>query len=183
MRMRNGFTLLEVMIMVVVIGVIAGLTLPRLMRRPPVTEWPHILGQLNDMIYFARQEAISDQTVYRLTFRSSEKSPDSIVIESQQDDPEKPGKKIFTPVWSEYFSTTYTLPPEVRFEAVYLGKVEQLDENKGIGYCYVIHDGLVQDIMVHMRRIADGVEATGTFTVEPFMGTFTFEPGRARPGR
>ena len=183
MHRRCGFTLMEVMLTVVVIGIIAGLTLPRLLRRPPVTEWPNILSQLNDMIYFARQEAISDQTVYRLAFYRKERPPDRVVVESQQDNPEKPGTKIFTAVSSEYFETTYILPPEVRIEAVYLGKQEQLDENKGVGYCHVIHDGLVQDILLHMRRVVDGVEATGSFTVEPFMGTFTFEPGLTRPGQ
>lgn len=180
-KLRSAFTFIEITVVLALIGVIAAVLLPRLVRRSPAVEWKNILDDFNNIVSFTRQEAVANQKVYRLTFKSSgEQGLDTIMIEEEKDDPDKPGKKIYPIVFSYYFTTTYTLAKGVKLSAVYIGKQNQLDE-KGGAHCYIIPDGLVQDVIIRVIRTINGVESKGSFRMNPFMGTFEFFDGFIKP--
>ncbi len=174
----------ELVVVILLIGVIASVFLPRILRqRKPSVEWPVILDNLNNLILFARQEAIANRQVYRLRFQSNPKGLDTIRVEIEKDNPEKPGTKIYDAVSSYYFKTFYELDSQIRIKAVYLGRNEQLDEHRGVGFCYVIPDGLVEDVMLHVARRMNGNEITVTFKMNPFAGKFEMLDGRVKPER
>lgn len=178
---RSAFTMVEMMVVLLLIGVVASYLLPRLNRRSPAVEWATILRDLDNIIFFTRQEAIANQKVYRLAFKSNNKAPDEVRIEQELDDLEKPGKKIYQLVSSYYFTTTYLFDPAIKLDAVYLGKQEMLADQRGVAYCYVISDGLVQDVMIHLVRKLDNVETKGSFRMNPFFGKFEFYEGAVKP--
>ncbi len=175
-----AFTLVEILIVVSIIGVVASM-MPRLIRRAPTTEWSHVLNELNNLIYFARQEAIGKQHVYRLAFHAPTKGEHTMLVEHEQENPKKPGTKQFVPVSSDYISTLYSLPEVIKIDAVYLGKKEQLSEQKQRAFCHVVHNGLVQDCMIHMSRVLKEKETKVSFTVQPFLGVFELHEGTMKP--
>jgi len=181
---RSAFSLLEIMVVICIMALMAAIIIPRLLFRTPQAEWPTILADLNDVVFFARQEAISNQKVYRLTFKSYAEQSDTVAVEEELDDQEKPGKKIYRQASSFYFNTKYTFHESVKLKAVYHGKDEFLTDNKGEGYCYVIPDGLVQDIIIYVIRKdkEKGVEIPASFILSPFFGKFEFHDGFVRPG-
>lgn len=183
-KLRNAFTLLEIMVVVGIMALTAAILVPRFLFRTPQAEWPTILADLNDLIFFARQEAISSQKIYRLNFKSNGENPDTIVVEEEYPDPEKPWRKMYRLASSFYFKAKYTFHESVKLKAVYLGKDEYLTNNKGEGYCYVIPDGLVQDVIIHVvrRDREKGFEISASFIVSPFFGRFEFREGLVRPG-
>lgn len=180
-KVQVAFTLLEILVVITIIGIIIALIVPRLAHHPPQAEWSTILNDLNDVVYFARQAAISDQKVCRLLFKSNQNSPDTVTIQEEADDPERPGKKIYTAISSHFFNTTYTFHESVKLKAVYHGKVEEFADNKGQGFCYIIHDGLVQDILIHLVRKDKNVEMPASLKIMPFFGKFEFHDGHVRP--
>ncbi len=180
--LRDAFTLLEMMVVITIMGVMAAIIVPRLVLRTPQAEWPMILSDLNDIVFFARQEAIANQKVYRLTFKTNANQPDTITVEEEKDDPEKPGRKMYQQVSSFYFNTRYTFHQSIKIKALYHGKQEELADNKGEGHCYVIHDGLVQDILLYLVRKDKSAEINTSFTVMPFFGKFQMHEGLVRPG-
>jgi prepilin-type N-terminal cleavage/methylation domain-containing protein len=181
---KNAFTLFEILVVILLIGVIASVFLPRMLRqRKPTLEWSVILDDLNNLVLFARQEAIANRQTYRLRFQANPKGRDTIRVEVEKDNPEKPGTKKYDVVSSYYFKTFYELEPQVRIKAVYLGKHEQLAENHGIAMCYVIPEGLVEDIMIHMVRNMNGVEVVMTYKMNPFAGKFEMLDGLVKPER
>lgn len=180
---RLGFTLLEMMVVMLLIGVVATFLLPRLMKRSPLVEWKTILSDMNDLALFARQEAITNQKIYRLVFCSNQQGVDEITIEDEQDDQERPGKKKFMPVFSFYFSTKYRFAEQVKIKAVFLGKQEMIENQRGVAYCYIIPDGLVQEVLVHLIRKIDNVETGASFAINPFDGRFQLYDGFIKPER
>ena len=183
---KNAFTLIEVMVTVVIIGIMAVMIFPRMLRRSPNVEWAHVNKELNNLLYFARQEAILNKEIYRLAIET--KGPEHIIsVETQKPDPAKPGQKKYMHAPSEYFEARYTLPSALKIHAVYKGKQEQLEENKQVAHCYIIPDGLVEDMLIHMKRSNEkqseheSTDTKGTFKIEPFFGTFTFSSGYSKP--
>lgn len=171
------------MLVVVVIGIIATTVLPRFMTKKPADQWEAVLDEINNLVYFARQEAISKQRVYRIHFKSTRKANDIAIVEIESDDPDKPGKKIYSPVESYYFKPKYTFPSSITLQAVFHGKEEQLSQNKQNAFCYVIPNGLVQEIFIHLLKTEDEKQTKVTFKVSPFFGKFEMLKGFVKPKR
>ena len=179
----SAFTLVEMMVVIFLLGVMATTIVPRLLRRSPSVEWPNVLDDVNNLVFFARQEAIANHKLYRLTFKKSSKKSDCIMVEEEQEDPEKPQRKIFKQASSYIFNTKYTLPEETKISAVYHGREEMTAENKGQGFCHVIPDGLVQDILIHFTRATNEPQPYATFKMMPFFGKFEYLDGHVKPER
>jgi len=179
--LTNGFTLLEIMIVMVVIGMLATITIPRFFRKTPQTDWVTITDEINNLVYYARQEAISNHQVYRLHFFAKAGEPHRVVVEIEQDDLEKAGKKIYQPIKSSYFNPVYTLPEIIEIEAVYHGKEEELGENKSEAFCYVIPNGLVQETLLHLIRTQEEKESKASLIMLPFSGKFELREGFIKP--
>ncbi|MFC1894344.1 Tfp pilus assembly protein FimT/FimU [Candidatus Dependentiae bacterium] len=182
MRKSKGFTLIEILIVLVVIAGMATIITSSMQNREPASEVLAVLSEFNDLIVFARQESISKQKTYRLTFQSNAEHQDLIKIEVEYDDPEKLGKKLYKQIFSPYFKTQYDLPESVKMKAIFKSdKKDEFEENKGQAYCYLIPSGLVEPIMVHIIKKIDDRQETVTFIMEPFKGEFELTYGFVRP--
>jgi prepilin-type N-terminal cleavage/methylation domain-containing protein len=177
-----AFTLIEIMVVVAIIGIMATTIIPRLMRRPPSAEWPSILEEVNNLTSFARQEAIANQKIYRLKFKTNDKNPHFVIIEEEKKHPEKKDKKIYEQIISP-LPTKYEFSKHIKISGLYMGKTEMLEENKGEGFCYVIPDGLVQDILIHLTRNYLGQESKASLKMIPFLGKFELLDGNMKPER
>ncbi|MDQ5890972.1 MAG: hypothetical protein QG604_846 [Candidatus Dependentiae bacterium] len=175
MSVRNArisaFSLIEIMIGLAIIGIGASMVMPRLLRRSPTIEWPALNQELNNILYFARQEAITTQKVHRLTFNKKKRS---ITVEAREGDTEK-GVPKYVSVYSTYFTAEYEFPEQITLEWVKLGKKDLFDEHKGIAWCYVVPNGLVQDVSVKLVRDDRGAISSKVFNAAPFLGTFAEE--------
>ncbi len=179
----KGFTLIEILVVLFLIGIISSIGVPAFLKRDSKAEWPAVLDDINNLVIFARQEAISNQAVYRLVFKKQNKGRDLVLVQREGRDPEKPLQKIYNNATSGYIKTRYELPEQIKFKALYHGKDEEFEENKGQGYCYVIPDGLVQDVMIHLIKKKNKNEQQATLRMAPFFGKFEFFDGLIRPER
>ena len=182
-KASKAFTIIEMLVAIALIGVIAAVILPMLFRRAPGADWKTIGRELNNLVAFTRQEAIANQKTHRLVFQRRPNEADSVRIEEELPNPEKPGQLMYKPAKSEYFSTTYKLPSTVKIKTVYMGRQEMFEEKRGVAYCYVIHDGLVQDVLVHLVRRIDNNEIVASYKMNPFLGRFEFYDGVLKPER
>ena len=180
---RQAFTILEILLVVVVIGVVATIAAPRLIRRPPSAEWENVVEEVNNLVVYARQEAIANYKTYRLHFTISREELSVVQVEQEQADPEKPDRKLYVPIKSYYFNPRYKFPESIMMHAVYHTKANELDENNQHAYCYVIPNGLVQQTWVHLERDVKGKKSRVTFEMLPFFGKFVVREGFVKPRR
>lgn len=181
-REGNAFTLFEILAVLFIIAMASTYFIPRLVRRPPTVEWTIVVNELNNLVTFARQEAMAHRKNYRLTFHSAPQQTDSVRIEQEFDDVEKPGRKKYQSVSSYYVKTIYELAPAVRLRAVYLAKQEMLSEQRGYAFCYIASSGMVQEVVVQLERKIDTVESFQTLKMNPFFGRFDNDDGLVKPG-
>ena len=170
------------MVVVVIIGILATMILPRIMKREPTSSGESITEEINNLVYYARQEAISNQKNYRLHFKSNRFEQDFVEVEEEGRDAEKPQKIIYIPVTS-YFKTKYLLPKNTTLESFYIGKEEQFAENKGNAYCNVIPNGLVQESLIHLSQEDEEdpeYKSEVSLKMSPFFGRFELNEGFLR---
>lgn len=179
-KKSNSFTLLEILIVLVVIGVATTIISTRLIRRKPEEKISNVLNEFNNLIFFARQEAMINRCNVRLFFKSEKYSQDFIVIEKESAVAKAmvdTGKKIFKQIDSDYFETKYILPKTIKMQSFYKGKKEMFSDDKGRGYCYIVPNGLVQDVMIYLTRKLEYGEQKATFKTLPFFGKFEYFEG------
>lgn len=180
--LRAAFTFIEIMIVMALIGVMATFVLPRFTQRTPQAEWPTIIDDLNNLVTFARNEAICTHKIYRLTFTHKPGHPCTVVVEEENNDKEHPHKKVYSTVTSYYFNPTYTFHESVILNAFYNGKEKTLvQDEKGSAHCYIIPDGLTQDITLHLSDKNQPDEKGVTLRLEPFAGLFDVQDGFIKP--
>ncbi|MBD3231306.1 prepilin-type N-terminal cleavage/methylation domain-containing protein [Candidatus Dependentiae bacterium] len=171
-KYNSAFTLIEIIMVMVVVSIMATIIPRWLITKEPVTELNTVLNEFNDLLYYARQEAIATQKNYRLTFKSNITEPDFVLVEQEEKYPEDSSKKVYEQVFSSYFQTKYTLPYNIRMQALYHGKQNEFEQNKDYAYCYIIPNGLVQPIIIHIINKKDDQEDKVTFKIAPFLGKF-----------
>lgn len=178
---QRAFTIIEMMVVIFLIGVMATFIIPRIAYKPPKAEWNSVLDELNNIALFARQEAIANHQTYRLNFKSNGNKPDTVTIEQETENPEKPEKKIYKQAKSYYLKTQYQIHPSIKIKAFYHGKKNELTSDDGNTLCYIIPDGLVQDILIHFTKNEKGLEYHTSLRMMPFYGKFEMEEGFVKP--
>jgi len=169
MFVRRAFSMLEILIVIFIIALGASIVVPRLMKRKPESDWPAVIDQLNNMLYFARQESVTRNSIYRLVFNQKKRG---IQVEVESLD-EETRKKTYAQARSYYFTAQYDLPDEITLEKVMSGKKELLGDNKGVAYCYVVPSGLAEQVAVTLKRTEAGQDEIKVLDVEPFLGVFS----------
>jgi len=66
-------------------------------------KWENVLDNINNVVYFARQQSISTQKTHRLHFRVLKDGGATIQTEAEEADPERAGRKLYPKIrcWSE----------------------------------------------------------------------------------
>lgn len=179
---KAGFTLLEIIIAVAIIGIMATAIGPSLFRSSPALSWQAITDELNSVVTYAQHEAIATQVKHCLVFGAQDNQAHSVELHKEAIDPET--KKITTqPIDALYDQARYQFPEEIKITHAYYGKQELLEENKNIAECGVMPDGLVQDIMLHLTKTEDGKETKATLHMQSFLGFFVlYEDIHRKPG-
>jgi prepilin-type N-terminal cleavage/methylation domain-containing protein len=182
-RSSWGFTLIEMMIVLMLIGLLLGLAVPRLSRRSPSVQWPNILDTFNALAQFARQESVAHQQLFRLKFaRGKNGAPDVVTVERCLQDLDKEGGIDPQPATAAYLNTTYTFPDNIRIKGLFIGKRDQLAQD-GVAFCYVVPDGLSQEVYVQLGRTEDAGEQFATFKMLSFAGQFELIEKLVRAGQ
>lgn len=179
----KGFSLIEMMVVLMLIGLLIGMVAPRFSRRSASSEWKNIVDAMNNAVQFARQESIAEQAVFRLVFSRAKKNkgPDAVVIEHVVNT-DGVGKKEFAQASSPYMKTRYEFAENVHIKAIYLTKQDMFLED-GLAFCYIVPEGLVQPVYIQLMRGEDGKEEGVTLKMLPFDGNFELIEKLVRPGQ
>jgi len=174
-RSAPAFTLLELLGVLFLGGLLISLLAPLISRRRSLETWDSVQDHLNQVMVFARQEALTKRKLCRVVFQHVTRDQDSIFVEEEYPDPDEPQnafKRRFRPVTSDFIPMPLMLSAERRIRAVYRGKENILPEPQGQAYAYVIPDGLVQEVSVHVVKTEEKIEELAVFDLNPFLGTF-----------
>jgi hypothetical protein len=104
------------------------------------------------------------------------------VVEHKVKNNEKIGMAEFAHASSPYLKTQYSFRDNIRIRGVYLGKKEIFQENSQ-AFCYVVPDGLIQDVYIQVVRFEHNKEELVTFKMLSFDGQFELIEKPIRPGQ
>ena len=169
-KSKSGFTLVETMIVLGIIGLILSLGIPQINKLFPSSQRVAFISRLNQLVGFAWQSAIREQKVHRIYF-DFEKNEVKVEMASGQKDPK--GKEIFKPTKPVYFSTVIEWPENLQVRQFF---IEGTDESqfKRIWF-FIVPDGLSQSVIINIQDENDLVEGSPVrvgLVLDPFKPEF-----------
>lgn len=179
-RVQRGFTLLEMLLVVVILGVMAQLVMPSFARDVPVAETRAEAQKLAAVLGYLRSESRLQSQTYGLEIATPEQGAHRyrilmprekiIVPEGEEQPADDPSGRpdFFTLLWQE-------LPPDVRFRAIHVGRLERDRPVKAREISFDPRGRTPQKILELVHRKNE--EVIYSVIVAPLSGAISVEKG------
>ncbi len=185
---KQGFTLIEILVAIILIGILATFLVPNLARRVPSYERRSFIEQLNSLTQFAWQQAITKRTVFKVNIDTVKRI---IVVESATEEKDQKGGIKFAPLKSAYIRTQASWPEQLQVKQIYIEKDEQLSRHVSSGkkssleaWYFVMPDGITQPVVINFVDTKDliaGKPKEVGLVLNPFTAQFKEYDTFAKP--
>lgn len=154
----KGFTLLEILVAVAIIGLTAALVIPNFMGRTAKYARRETIAKLNALTNFAWRNALIDNKIYKVNFNLKAGQPSIISIEVETGIYEK-GEPTFKSVDRAYTDTEFEWPEHLEIKQFLIEKFDEMSRFRGRKtesvWFYIMPDGLTQDVIINLVDIKD----------------------------
>ena len=172
---KSGFSLLELVVAIAIIGLMAAVIVPQLRRPGPKEERKQFISQLNALTKFAWQNAITSGKIQQIDF-DFEKKVVSILQASGKK--KKDGKLPVVPLEKKYTRTKIKIPEQLVVINFYIEGFDETTRSPGplLGaYFYIVPEGLAQSVVINFvatkEKVAGKAKEVGLI-LNPFSAQF-----------
>ena len=177
---RPGFSLIELLVAIALMGVVAAIVIPNLQRRGPKQKREQFVVRLNLLAAFARQQAIVSNKIQRIEFDLSSKRK-RVALTQATGKKDDRGKPLFLPVKRAYIKTTVAIPASFSFKQFFIEGYDEIARHR-VGkkttsiWFFIVPDGLSQSVVINFvntkEKIAPGKFKSVGLVLNPFMVQF-----------
>ena len=153
---QNGFTLLEILIALALIGLLVGIVMPNLQRLMPQYERKQFIGRLNEILQFGWQQAIITHKICKIIFDIDTRN---VSLQIATDKKDRQGEQLFEPIKGQYLKTSFTWPDQFKFKQFFIEGFDEMSRFVGRKaasvWFYVMPEGLAQDVIINILDMKD----------------------------
>jgi prepilin-type N-terminal cleavage/methylation domain-containing protein len=152
---RKGFTLLEIIVAIAIIGLISAIIIPNFMRRAPSYERQEAVANLNALAQLAWQNALIEDKIHKLKFnlKTGRVFLEIATGEYGKEEPTfKPLERMHVStefIWPEHLEIRQFIVEKFDVMTLYVGKRSETV------WFFIMPDGLAQDVIINFFDIKD----------------------------
>lgn len=186
---RSGFTLIEVLVTVAIIALVIGAVVPRFGRGQPLERRMAFVAELNALLGFGWQQALTSNTIHRVTFDFGKQQ-----VSLQADEGAgSAGKKGFQEIKNADVVSTVHLPNTYEIKQFFIEDYDEMQRLSGRGgkdiqfvaYFCIVPEGLVQAVIINAIDKSDldeqGRAVRFSLVMNPFSGQWTYHDSFQKP--
>jgi len=144
---KTGFSLIELIVAIAIIGIMATIIMPRILNKPSNT-LDTFIENVNLITRTGYEQAIITGNVHRIFFNMKAETP-FIELQIEKHDKKSSTPREFIPVLIPYIRTKFAVPPTVNIKNFY---IKGIDEATGgtlkDAWYYILPSGLSQEIII-----------------------------------
>jgi prepilin-type N-terminal cleavage/methylation domain-containing protein len=173
---KYGFTLIEIVVAIVLVGLLATIVVPRFWRMQPSYERKQFISELNMLVRLAWQQAIALRKTTRLLFDLTHQRVSLQLDTGKQEH----GERLYTTMQDTYVPTSYQWPERFQIKDFYIDGEDEMHRPGRVKteevWFFVFSDGTTQELILNVFDIADKSESDAgsrfSLVLSPFSTTF-----------
>lgn len=173
---KNGFTLIEIMVAIMIIGLMATIVVPQLWRRAAGYERKQFIGKLSALTRFAKQQALTKNHVQQLFF---DLKAGTITIKEKAEGKDGQGEQQFVPLKGAAFATSIKIPAQLQIKQFLIEGSDAMSAFSGKPteriWFFIIPEGLSQNVIINMidtKQLFNGKPRPIGLVLNPFTVQF-----------
>ena len=150
---KSGFTLIEILIAIAIVGIIMAITIPGLRRLSPDRPRKEFIGNLNAVNQFALQNALVTRKVHQVHFDFDKKQVTVKTVTGTAKDNEAE----FAPIKGTYLKSSITIPKTITFQNFIIEGSDQLaiSASRSEAWYFIVPDGMAQAVTINFTDTKD----------------------------
>ena len=159
MNARHGFTLLEIMIAIAIIGVVMAISVPYFRGRTPRYEREEFIAKVNSLAQVAWQHTLVTHTLHKVTFDLKNRRA-SIAFAGHGAEVEK-GEPTFTPLTAWHAPTSMVWDKRFKIRQFIINGFDEMARSAHREtvevYFYIMPDGIAQQVTINFLDTKDTI--------------------------
>lgn len=174
-KIKNGFSLIEVLVVLFLVGIMAAVMIPNFQGRQPRQEREQFINRLNGLVQFGWQSAIMTHKLHRVFFDFKK---NKVRLEVEAGGKDIKGEQKFVPVSSAYVSHEVTIPEQLKVKNFMIEGKEEISSgfHLKVAWFFIVPDGLTQDVVINMTDTKDTIGSDKVrqvgLVLNPFLAQF-----------
>lgn len=173
---NHGFTLLELLIVLAIIGVLSAALLPRFQSKTPRYEREQFIARFNTLVQYGWQQALLTHKVHRITVDVGKKI---IALAVQSDEKDKSGEALYKPLINPVQEIECIVPDHIIIKQFFIEGFDMMAKfsrsKTASVWFYIIPEGMVQNVVINFndtKDVRDDKARPVGMILNPFSGQF-----------
>ena len=156
MNKKSGFSLLEMLIVVLIIGVLGSVLMPNLKRSTPRYEREEFIARFNALTQLAWQQALKTNKAQQISVDVQKKT---IALLSATGDVDRSGEPVFKPAMGLVRDTSLPIPDQFIIRQLFIEGFDMMGKFTSRKteevWFYIVPEGMAQDVIVNFVDTKD----------------------------
>lgn len=151
---KRGFSLVEVLIVLFLVGIMAAAIVPNFQGRKPRQEREQFIQRLNSLVRYGWQSAIMTHKLHRVYF-DIKRSVIRVEVESEAKDSK--GEASFAPMSNTYVNHNLVIPKQLTIKSFMIEGKEETNRSSKLDkvWFFIVPEGLTQEVTINMVDTQD----------------------------
>lgn len=172
----DGFSLLELMIVIAIIGVLGTIIMPNIQRTTPRYEREVFIARFNSLVQYGWQQSLLTHKMHRITVDVGKKL---ITLTTDSGERDRSGEIVFKPIENAVDDTECALPENIVIKQFFIEGFDMMTKfarsKTASVWFYIVPEGMVQNVVINFvdtKDLQDDQLRQVALVLNPFTALF-----------